>query len=222
MVIGGRKNEYSIGTMQTMKKIGVDGCKAGWLAAVKDSTGKVRLEVYPTIGEIWQAHNDADCIAIDIPIGFRTCKDGIEERLFDKEARKVLGKPRGSSVFVVPCRKALYAKTYDEASGINFECTGRKLPVFTWAIMPKMREVDTFLQDHTDARKVFKEIHPEVCFWGLALGSCREEPHGKQQEGVGWRRREDLCLAALPGRSEGSFAVWDDIPQGQDPHRRHP
>jgi Uncharacterized conserved protein len=99
MVTSGWEFESSLGVMPTMKKIGVDGCKAGWIAAVKNSNWKVRLEVYPTIGELWKAHKDADCIAIDIPIGFRTCEDGYEERLCDKEARKALGKPRGSSVF---------------------------------------------------------------------------------------------------------------------------
>ena len=178
-----------------MKKIGVDGCKGGWLAAVKDSTGKVRLEVYSTIGEFWQTHKDADCIAIDIPIGFRACEDGIEERRCDTEARKALGQPRGSSVFVVPCRKALSEKTYDEASRINFECTGRKLPVFTWAIMPKMVEVDTFLQNHADARKVFKEIHPEVCFWGLA---GKRPMENNKEEWIGVEERISVMDAFVP------------------------
>jgi predicted RNase H-like nuclease len=182
--------------MPTMKKIGVDGCKAGWLAAINDTTGKVRLEVYPTIGELWQAHCNVDSIAIDIPIGFRCSEGGYEERLCDKEARKVLGQPRGSSVFVVPCREALYADTYEKASLINQRFTGRKIPVFTWAIMPKMREVDAFLQNDTDARKVFKEIHPEVCFWGLA-GKKPMENNKKE-----WAGTEERIAVLQPFRPE--------------------
>lgn len=188
-------NKNLIGSDEAMKKVGVDGCKAGWLAAVKDSTGKVRLEVYPTISELWKAHKDADCIAIDIPIGFRTCEDGYEERLCDKEARKVLGQPRGSSVFVVPCREAIYKDTFEKASLVNHRFTGRKISRQTWAIMPKMREVDSFLQDHADAREVFMEIHPEVCFWGLA---GMRPMKANKKEWVGTEERIAVLQAFLP------------------------
>jgi predicted RNase H-like nuclease len=182
-------------TVPTMKKIGVDGCKGGWLAGIKDGTGKITLDVYPTIKDLWQAQHEAESIAIDIPIGFRCCCDGSEERACDKEARKVLGQPRGSSVFVVPCREAVYAKTYDEASRINFKCTGRKIPVFSWGIMPKICEVDTFLQTNKEARKVITEIHPEVCFWGLA-GKKPMKENKKKWEGMEERIR--VLLPFLP------------------------
>jgi predicted RNase H-like nuclease len=195
MVTSGWEFESSLGVMPTMKKIGVDGCKAGWLAAVKDSTGKARFEVYPTISELWKAYKDADCIAIDIPIGFRTCEDGIEERRCDKEARKVLGKPRGSSVFVVPCREAIYKDTFEKASLVNHRFTGRKISRQTWAIMPKMREVDSFLQDNAVAREVFKEIHPEVCFWGLA---GKKPMKANKKEWVGTEERIGVLLPFLP------------------------
>jgi predicted RNase H-like nuclease len=188
-------NKTLIGSDEAMKNVGVDGCKAGWIAAVKDSTGKVRLEVYPTISELWKAHHDAYCISIDIPIGFRTCEDGYEERLCDKEARKALGQPRGSSVFVVPCREAIYKDTFENASLINHRFTGRKISRQTWAIMPKMREVDSFLQDHADVREVFKEIHPEVCFWGLARMKSMK---ANKKEWVGTEERIGVLLPFLP------------------------
>lgn len=178
-----------------MKKIGVDGCKGGWLAAIKDDTGKVTLDVYPTIKELWQAQREAESIAIDIPIGFRCCSDGSEERTCDKEARKALGQPRGSSVFVVPCREAIYAKTYDEASRINFECTGRNIPVFSWGIMPKICEVDAFLQINEEARKGIMEIHPEVCFWGLA-GKKPMKENKKKWDGM--EERMGVLFPFLP------------------------
>lgn len=178
-----------------MKKIGVDGCKAGWLAGIKDDTGKITLEVYPTIKDLWQAQRESESIAIDIPIGFRCCSDGSEERVCDKEARKALGQPRGSSVFVVPCREAIYAKTYDEASRINLECTGRKIPVFSWGIMPKICQVDAFLQSNEEARKVITEIHPEVCFWGLA---GKKSMKANKKEWVGTEERIDVLLRFLP------------------------
>lgn len=192
MVIGGRKLEFSIGVMPTMKKIGVDGCKAGWLAAVKDSTGKVRLEVYPTIGELWKAHKDADCIAIDIPIGL---KDGApHKRLCDVEARRLLGKKRASSVFSAPIREACYAENDEEAKTISKKKTGGSLTLQTLAIIPKIREVDRLLQIETFARRVFKEIHPEVCFWALVGG----KPMAFKKRASGERGKRERIDALCP------------------------
>ncbi len=38
----------------------------------------------------------------------------------------------------------------------------------SWAISPKIREVDSLLQRHSQLRARVRETHPEVCFWGLA------------------------------------------------------
>lgn len=35
------------------------------------------------------------------------------------------------------------------------------------AILPKIRQVDELLRNSESARKVVREVHPEVCFWGL-------------------------------------------------------
>jgi len=55
--------------------------------------------------------DDLAVLAIDIPIGLL---DG--PRACDKAARKLLGQPRGSSVFPALSRPALGAQTYPEAS----------------------------------------------------------------------------------------------------------
>ncbi len=187
--------ESSLGVMPTMKKIGVDGCKAGWLAAVKDSTGKVRLEVYPTISELWKAHHDAYCIAIDIPIGL---KDGApHKRKCDVEARTLLGKRRASSVFSAPVREACYADSEEEAKSISKKKTGGSLTKQTLAIIPKIREADRLLQMDTSARRVFMEIHPEVCFWALAGGkpmAFKKRASGEK----GKRERVDALCPFLP------------------------
>jgi predicted RNase H-like nuclease len=58
-----------------------------------------------------------------------------------------------------------------------------------------MVEVDTFLQNHADARKVFKEIHPEVCFWGLA---GKRPMEGNKKDWVGMEERITVLLPFLP------------------------
>jgi predicted RNase H-like nuclease len=71
-------------------------------------------------------------------------------------------------VFPTPCRQAISAKTYEEASNINKQMTGRRLPLQTWNIIPKIREVDILLSNDESARSRVREIHPEICFWALA------------------------------------------------------
>ena len=54
--------------------------------------------------------------AIDIPIGLL---DG--SRAYDNAARKLLGQPRGTSIFAAPCRAAISAPTHASASQVNRE-----------------------------------------------------------------------------------------------------
>jgi predicted RNase H-like nuclease len=73
-------------------------------------------------------------------------------------------------VFRVPCRRAIYAETYEKAKSNNLKLTGKSVPVFAWGIVPKIREVDTLLLSDPTARAIIKEVHPELCFWALAGG----------------------------------------------------
>jgi predicted RNase H-like nuclease len=77
---------------------------------------------------------------------------------------------RASSVFPVPCREALQAKTYGQACRINQEAMGVKLSIQTWNISAKIVEVDRFLRNNKLAQRRIRESHPELCFWGLAGG----------------------------------------------------
>ena len=65
----------------------------------------------------------------------------------DPYARKIL-KGRASTVFPVPCRKAVYGETKEERQQANMEVLHKKLTRQTDAILPKMREVDEFLHGH--------------------------------------------------------------------------
>jgi predicted RNase H-like nuclease len=145
---------------------GADGCRAGWFAIALTRNGQWQIEIFPDIAELWKKYRKASLILVDIPVGLK--EKGAEERRCDKDARKLLGPPKASSVFRVPCRQAVYAATYEEASAINFRITERRLSRQTWGICPKIRQVDSLLLTDASARARLKEVHPEVCYWALA------------------------------------------------------
>ena len=145
---------------------GVDGCKAGWFVVVLEPSGAICWTIVEKIEELVEKADNSDRIFIDIPIGL---PDGREERPCDKEARRKLGSPRGSSVFPAPVRKALTARSYDEANQINRDATGGKgISKQAYSIMPKIKEVDDLLKSSEKARCIVREVHPEVCFWAIA------------------------------------------------------
>ena len=80
-----------------MRFVGVDGCKAGWLAIATDRASKWIVELYACMDDLWGDFGGAELILIDIPIGlpFR------DSRTCDILARKLLGLLR-FSVFPPP------------------------------------------------------------------------------------------------------------------------
>lgn len=159
---------------------GVDGCRCGWV------TFKIEVSAHATSVEVvnlptWLRERPPDlaCVGIDIPIGLL---DG--PRACDRSARKLLGQPRGSSVFPAPCRTALGAQTYAEASSINRQKTTRGLSQQPWGIAPKIKQVDDAIT--SDCQRWALEVHPEVCFW--ALNQRRPMKHNKKtKEGTAER-----------------------------------
>jgi predicted RNase H-like nuclease len=104
--------------------------------------------------------DDLLCLAIDIPIGLLDCS-----RACDKAARKLLGRPRGTSVFAAPCRAALSAATHVFARQINREKTDRGISQQAFGIIPKIKQVDDAITP--DSQQWAFEVHPVVCFWAL-------------------------------------------------------
>jgi predicted RNase H-like nuclease len=168
---------------------GVDGCRAGWVVfklEVSSFTTSVEVVNLPT----WLRERPLDLayLGIDIPIGLLN-----GSRACDKAARKLLGQPRGTSVFAAPCRAAVHAATYEEASAVNRQKTGRGLSQQAWGIAPKMKQVDDATT--SECQRWAFEIHPEVCFWALA----EERPmvHGKKTK-AGVSERLDLLSPVFP------------------------
>lgn len=146
-----------------MKYIGIDGCKAGWLFVALDGDDLFEVGILGRFELVTQYVGPATLILVDIPIGLLS--SGLQERRCDTEARRLI-KPRGSSVFPAPARSAIYKSCYEEGSKENYRCLGKRLSKQSWAISPKIREVDEFLLSRVRGGKI-REMHPEVAFWAL-------------------------------------------------------
>lgn len=169
---------------------GVDGCRAGWVCFRVELPSKVTgVEVIDLSAWLRHRPDGLAAMAIDIPIGLfdrpRSC---------DMEARKLLGQPRGSSVFPPPCREATRARTYEDACTSNHSRTGRKISRQVWGIAIKIREVDEAMTPDVQAWAV--EVHPEICFYAMNGGSAMR--HGKKTS-HGQAERQGLLRTVFHG-----------------------
>ncbi len=167
---------------QSVKKdnslcIGVDGCKGGWIVAVINN-GNIQIDKFVSIEAIVGTHTKFDSFLIDMVIGFPNTPKDVRPDTF---ARKIVS-PRTSTVFAVPCREAVYADTEEEQICQNVKRLGKGLAKQTMAIIPKMRELDKFLNRQEQYKNQIRESHPEVCFARLN-GSVVMSKKG-QKEGM--------------------------------------
>jgi predicted RNase H-like nuclease len=160
-----------------MNFIGVDACRKGWFAVSLGHQDNWKIDIFETIGDFAEASRKPALIFIDIPIGLPDAG----RRLCDLQTRKFLHR-RASSVFPVPCREALAAKTYSSAVRINQRVMGVGLSIQTWNISSKINEVDQWLLNKKPAKQHIRESHPELCFWALAgerpMACSKKSPQG--------------------------------------------
>lgn len=144
--------------------IGLDGTKAGWIAALREgSSGKVSIAGVEAFLPWAKSLPRESVIGIDMPMGLRaTTEDG--GRSCERAARAFLGKGKSSSVFSTPSRGAVYAATWEEACTIvRRDVPGRKgISRQAWNIFPKIREIDSALSKRLPLD--IRETHPEVAF----------------------------------------------------------
>jgi predicted RNase H-like nuclease len=179
--------------------VGVDGCRAGWVALALDESGGHSHLVTSTIADVARRH-PVGLVLVDIPIGLRDTER--EERRCDVEARGVLG-PRASSVFPAPCRAAIKLTTYRAASDENHRQTGRRLSKQSFNIAPRILDVEEYLRQSWASGPVIREMHPEICFWALA---GRPMSHSKRTvEGAAER------IAVLTPHLPSAAAIVDEV-----------
>jgi len=152
--------------------VGVDGCKGGWLCYVIDLDNyETEFRIIPDFVEVILEYKCAEVVAVDIPIGLPP--SGV--RACDLEARKLLGKARGSSVFPAPIRPLLHATTYERACQKSLKVHGKRISIQAFGILPKIRQVDQVVSP--GLQHWVYEVHPELSF--RALNGGRAMKHGK-------------------------------------------
>ena len=146
---------------------GVDGCPAGWIAAIHpgDDPTAAELRLFASFADILANVPKLDTIAIDIPIGFPDHVT-IGGRGADIAARRVLGQ-RQSAVFAMPSRAAVMCDDYRQACAQALATSDppRKVSKQAFNLFAKVRQVDALMTPDLQAR-VF-ECHPELAFWSL-------------------------------------------------------
>ena len=193
---------------------GVDGCPAGWFFVAIEPRGGIRWGVVPLLADLVRTVGDSDRIFVDIPIGL---PEGAESRTCDRDARRNLGR-RGSSVFPTPVRQVLGIDSFEDANRTSRAVAGKGISKQAFAIMQKVREVDSLLRRCSKARGLVREVHPEVCFWAFAGETPMSFP---KKAKVGFRERvavlsslrasarDEVSQIARPFRRKA--VAWDDI-----------
>ena len=190
--------------------VGVDGCRAGWIAVRVDLGGSTwRAGVHPTCADLLAAYPEAAAIGIDIPIGLPW--DGA--RACDRAARARLG-PRRSSVFNPPTRRLLAllgpAPTYRDANALAWRELGHGIGAQAFNIFAKIREVDALVTSERQAR--LREVHPELSFAAMRGAPCawpKRRPAGAAERLAALRASCAWLGAALPRPPAG--AAGDDL-----------
>jgi predicted RNase H-like nuclease len=179
--------------------VGVDGCKAGWIAAEYDPDAmRLTFTTHADLSSLLLACSDAASIAVDIPIGLT---ESFQLRRCDQLARRLIGS-RSSSVFPAPDRRLLQFPTYPEASAFSRDKCGKGLTRQSFALFGKIAQADFALSPELQSR-IF-EVHPEVCFW--AASGRRQLSHPKRRAAGFEERRailEQVFIGvAIPARRE--------------------
>ena len=182
--------------MPELPVAGVDGCRAGWLCVTANQPGFLTAFVAPTASALISRLRADTIIGIDIPIGLPT----LDSRGAEREARSLIG-IRRSSVFQVPLRAVLHCTTHSQASAIQVEVHRRakRLSVQSFAILPKIREVDQLIGVDRGLLSRLVEVHPEASFWCwndmMPLADSKKTKRGRES-------RAALIEAEWPGVAE--------------------
>lgn len=210
-----------------MRIVGVDGCKAGWVAAASDGAfDDVEITVFPTFDAVLDAHPAPAIIAVDMPIGLPR-RSGPGGRVAEAAARAALGRARASSVYAIPARCAVYAavRTRPPDRMARFRAavalarkasdTGAGFSIQTFGILPKVVEVDRCLRRRAGAADRVFEVHPELAFTIMSGTPCT---HPKKTS-AGESERLDRLAAAGIARAQvlprlarrGAGVARDDV-----------
>jgi predicted RNase H-like nuclease len=167
---------------------GVDGCKAGWVAVIREPGQAAYTCVIGSFAALIEMLPGDAAVAVDMPIGLPdfTHHGG---RGPETLVRRFLGE-RQSSVFSIPSRAAVYAtdeefmtverwyEAHRLASDVARETSDppRGVSIQAFGIFSKIRELDRLLLARQELRGRIIESHPEAAFWRLNGGAAMALP----------------------------------------------
>ena len=155
--------------------LGVGWNSGSWFAVAFGPGGFDHAAPFDEISGLWHRYEErAARVLVGVPIGL---VDDEEGRQCDSLARETLG-PRSGSVFTPPTREAARRRRYSAASRVNERNAGRGLSEQAFGVSDGVAAVDKLLRNVPEARAVFAESHPEVCFRAFA-GESLDHPRKK-------------------------------------------
>lgn len=144
-----------------------------WLAVAYDADGYDHAAVFEGVGELWTAYeDDAARIAVDVPVGLET---DAAPRPNERVARRILG-ARSGAVLGAPVREAARKQRYRTAARVHERKTGAELSRAAFQRARLVAAVDAFLGSIEEARPVFVESHPEVCYLAFDGEPMTQDP----------------------------------------------
>ncbi len=185
-----------------MRVLGVDGCKGGWVGVVLEDAAEPVALAERSIDRLADAAGPVDAIGIDMPIHLNETSD----RVCDSAARQLI-RPFTSRVFNAPVLCVLDCETYLDACDASFAALGKKISKQTWALVPKIREVEAWRK--SAGCDVF-EVHPEAAFAAMAGRVVAE----RKRTSEGTQVRRALLRAqelTAPERPSGVGVGVDDL-----------
>jgi predicted RNase H-like nuclease len=192
-----------------MSVAGVDGCRAGWLAAlaIVHDGRPLRVQdvvIFDRFSQLLELTAACSAVAIDIPIGLSD--DG--RRAADFEARRAIGQRR-SSVFPPPARALLGCCDYPSANALSRHISSRGISRQTFNILGKIHEADNAITPRLQQRVV--ESHPEVSFCALNVDVCLQH---MKRSAAGREERCRLLSGTFDDFAQLSpprGSAWDDL-----------
>lgn len=148
---------------------GADAFRDGWVVVLwrVDADGSpLRRRVVPSVDTLLSLDEAPAVLGLDMIVGLPdTAVPG--GRVCDREARQLLGRARGASVFSPPAYNALSADSYEAAQRRN-RATGPDAPGLskqTYHLFPRLRAVANAVTPARQHR--IREVHPELAFYAL-------------------------------------------------------
>ncbi|HVS86726.1 MAG TPA: DUF429 domain-containing protein [Candidatus Acidoferrum sp.] len=189
---------------------GMDGCRDGWILAVLSEVRIIHLEFSSHFKFAIDKQPLNELILVDIPIGLPSAEHPVS-RDCDALARKLLT-GRASTVFSVPCREAIRAKSPEGAKKLNLKVLSKSLSLQSLGIRGKIKEVDEILRLAPSLQQRIRETHPELCFRLLNKGVVLTT---RKKDRAGQNERQELISRFVDNSEKEIDAFLESHPRSQ-------